>query len=38
MAIAMRGLRVKLSHEQLINVAVSDGSENAKLPNRNTTF
>ena len=38
MAIAMRGLRVKPSYEQLINVAVSDGLEQIKFPNRDSTF
>ena len=38
MANAMRGLRVKPSYEQLINVAVSDGLEQIKFPNRNATF
>ena len=38
MAIAMRGLRVKPSYEQLINVAVSDGLVQIKIPNRNATF
>ena len=31
---AMRGLRVKPSYEQLIGVAVSDGLEHIKFPNR----
>ena len=38
MANAMRGLRVKPSYEQLINVAVSDGLEQLKFPNRDATF
>ena len=38
MAIAMRGLRVKPSYEQLINVAVPDGLEQVKFPNRNATL
>ena len=38
MAIAMRGLRVKPSYEQLINGAVSDGLEHIKIPNRGATF
>ena len=38
MAIAMRGLRVKPSYEQLINVAVSDGLEQIKFPNRDASF
>ena len=35
---AMRGLRVKPSYEQLIGVAVSDGFEHIKFPNRGATF
>ena len=38
MAIALRGLRVKPSYEQLINVAVSDGLEQIKGLNRDATF
>lgn len=38
MAIAMRGLRVKPSYEQLISVAVPDGLEQIKFPNRDPTF
>ena len=38
MAYAMRGLRLKPTYEQLIGVAVSDGLENVKFPNRNATF
>ena len=38
MAIAMQGLRVKPSYEQLINVAVPDGLEQIKFPNRDATF
>ena len=38
MAIAVRGLRVKPLYEQLVNVAVSDGLEQIKFPNRNATF
>ena len=38
MANAMHGLRVKPTYEQLVNVAVSDGLEQIKLPNRNATF
>ena len=34
MAIAMRGLKVKPSYEQLIGVATSDGLEHIKFPNR----
>ena len=35
MAIAMKGLRLQPTYEQLINVAVSDGLEHMKFPNRN---
>ena len=38
MAIAMRGLKVKPSYEQLIGVATSYGLENDKFPNRNAYF
>ena len=38
MAYAIKGLRVKPSYEQLINVAVSDGLENIKFPNRDASF
>ena len=38
MSIAIRGLRVKPSKGQLINVAVSGGLENIKFPNRDATF
>ena len=38
MAIAMQGLRLKPTYEQLIGVAVSEGLENMKFPNRNATF
>ena len=38
MAIAMRGLKVKPSYEQLIGVATSDGLGNIKLPNRDAPF
>ena len=38
MAIALRGLRVKPSYEQLIGVAFSDELENVKFPNRDATF
>ena len=38
MAIAMRGLRVKPSYGQLINVAIPDGLEQIKFPNRDATF
>jgi hypothetical protein len=38
MAFAMKGLRVKPTYEQLIGVAVSDGLDNIKFPNRDSTF
>ena len=38
MTIAMQGLRLKPTYEQLIGVAVSDGLENIKFPNRNASF
>ena len=38
MAIAVRGLRVKPSYEQLIGVAFSDELGNVKFPNRDATF
>ena len=38
MAVAMQGLRLKPTFEQLIGVAVSDGLENIKFPNRGSTF
>ena len=38
MSIAIRGLRVKPSYEQLVNVAVSDGLEQIKSPNRDASF
>ena len=34
MAIAMRGLKVKPTYEQLVGVASSDGLEQTKFPNR----
>ena len=34
----MQGLRVKPPYEQLTNVAVSDGLEHIKFPNRDSTF
>ena len=34
----MQGLRVKPTYEDLIGVAVSDGLENIKFPNRDSTF
>ena len=38
MAMCMQGLRVRPRYEQLINVAVSDGLEHIKLPNRDASF
>ena len=38
MAIAMRGLRLKPTYEQLIGVAVSDELRNIKFPNRDAKF
>ena len=38
MAIALRGLRVKPSYEQLIGVAFSDELENTKFLNRDAIF
>ena len=38
MAQAMKGLRLKPTYEQLIGVAVSDGLENIRFPNRDATF
>ena len=38
MSNAMQGLRVKQSYGQLINVAVPDGLEQIKFPNRNAFF
>ena len=38
MANALQGLRVKPSYGQVINVAVPDGLENIKFPNRDSTF
>ena len=38
MAIAMKGLRLKPTCEDLISVAVSDGLERVKFPNRNASF
>ena len=37
MSNAMQGLRLKPTYEQLIGVAVSDGLENIKFPNRDST-
>ena len=38
MTIAMHGLRLKPTYEQLIGVAASDGLEQIKFPNRNAQF
>ena len=38
MAIAMRGLKVKPSYEQLIGTASSDGLEQIKFPSRDASF
>ena len=38
MANAIKGLRLKPTYEELINVAVSDGLENIKFPNRDASF
>ena len=38
MSQAMKGLRVRPSYEQLINVAVNDKLENIKFPNRSAKF
>ena len=38
MAIAMRGLKVKPSHEQLIGVASPDGLEQINFSNRDAKF
>ena len=38
MAIAMKGLRLRPSYEDLIGVAVSDELRNIKFPNRDATF
>ena len=38
MANSIQGLRIKSTYEQLIGVAVSDGLEQIKFPNRNSTF
>ena len=37
MAVAMRGLRIKPTYEQLIGVAVSDGLEHIKFPSRDAS-
>ena len=38
MAVAMRGLKVKPTYEQLIGVAVSDSPEHIKFPKRDAAF
>ena len=38
MAVTMRGLKLKPNYEDLIGVAVSDGSEHIKFPNRDAKF
>ena len=38
MAQAMKGLRLKPTYAHLIDVAVSDGLENIRFPNRDATF
>ena len=38
MASAMKGLRLKPTYEQLIDVAVSDGLDNIRFPNRDGSF
>ena len=38
MATAMQGFKVRRQYEDLIGVAVSDGLENIKFPNRNAPF
>ena len=38
MAIAMRGLKVKPSYEQLIGVASSDDLKQIKIPNGDASF
>ena len=38
MSIAMQGLKLKPTYEDLINVAVSDGLGNIKFPNKNAKF
>ena len=38
MAIAMKGLRLKPTYENLISVAVSDGLGFIKFPHRNASF
>ena len=38
MSNARQGLKIRRQCEDLINVAVSDGLENIKFPNRGATF
>ena len=38
MAFAMKDLRLKPTYEHLIGVAVSDGLDNIRFPNRGATF
>ena len=38
MSVAMKGLRLKPTYEQLIGVAVPDGLEHIRFPNRNASF
>ena len=38
MAIAMRGLRLRPTYEDLVGVAVSDGLEHMKFTHRNAAF
>ena len=38
MAIAMRGLRLKPTYEDLVSVANSDELENVEFPNRDVSF
>ena len=38
MAVAMKGLRLKPTYEQLVGAAVSDGLEHIKFPNRSAQF
>ena len=38
MSNALQGLKVRRQYEDLINVAVSDGLEQIKFPNRDATF
>ena len=38
MSIAMQGSKVRRQYEDLINVAISNGLEQIKFPNRDSTF